>query len=847
MISLYDMLEAADGQLFGEPVVEIFTDLAVDVAHVVQGSLFVALRSNRGDGHLHIEEAVARGALGVVCMEPPDFDTDGITVMIVRDAEQALMNWARIVMEKLGTTVIAVTGAAGKSTARDAVTSVLSMRYNVYSHPGNFSGRLGLPLSLGRLSAEHELAVLTLDADQPGGMAELVSIVQPLVGLVTTVGASTSLHSLMDDPAANEMMTLIGGVPEGGLAVLNFDDPHARQMSEGAKASVFSFGIDSFGADLLAYNIVIGRYKTGFDLRYGSERLVGHWTRLLGRHQLYAVMGALAVGLGYQIPLEDGLRAIRKLEPLPGRLRPLSGTRNSLLVDDTFRVNQQSFTAALEWLGSVREDEGRLFVVVGDVDEHEMSVQRTHRQLGEQIAGVADVLVTQGNLAAITGRAALDFGMARNQVRMTFSYHYTCAVLRDMVGPHDVILVKGNRLAGMGEVVRRLLRDDADRPLIGLADEDSDADLPSQPLMPSWVEVDLSVTASNMRKLRELVAPEVAVMAVVADDALGHGAVGVASTALFNGANYLGVGSLAEAVALRDAGLEAPILIMGHISPWALRDAIRFDLSVSISSLQVARLANRVAAEMRKPLRVHIAIDSGMGRLGLSPGQVLGFFRNLMSLKNLQIEGIFTELAAAAIDPAYTRDQLATFEEQFRPLLATGISIPYVHAADTAAILRHPESHYTMVRVSASLHGLSPGRRVRLPDGIRPSLSWKTVIAQTKALPRSSYVGEGLSYRAEEEQRIAVIPVGFADGLAATPQPWREVLVRGRRVPVIGRIGANEATLNVSDVPAVREGDEVVLIGHQGDEMIAIEEVAGWLDTDVTEVLVSILPRVPRQ
>ncbi len=844
MISLYDMLEAADGQLFGEPAAQIFTCLAFELEQVEAGCLFVALRSEQANGHQFMQQAVERGALGLMCSEPPTFDTDGITVVMVRDAEQALLNWAQVVLRKYGTTVVAVTGSAGKSTAAEAIAAVLGVRYTTFRHPNDYRGRLGLVFSVGRLATQHQLAVLELAGERPDEMAELLEVARPLVGVTVAVGDPLWEPEAETSRSLQDAQALIEALPQEGLAVLNYDVPLLRTLGEKARAPIFSIGIESFDADLMAYNVVIGRYKTGFDLRYGAERVVGRWVPLLGRHQLYAVMAALAIGLSYQIPLEEGLRALTQLEPLPGRMVPLNGRGGCLLVDDTYSATPQAAQAALDWLSAVRESQGRLVFVMGDLEVPGSGAQRVHRLLGEQVAEVADLFVTQGNLAAIAARAALDRGMGRSQVAMSFSHHDTYAVLQDRLGPHDVVLVKGSRRAQMDTVVRLLLADEADDRLVGLPAQEVEP-WQARPTRPSWIEVDLAATASNVRRLRQLLGPEVALMAMVPADGYGHGAVAVGSTAMLNGAAYLGVASLDEAVELRNAGLDAPILVMGYLPGWAIPDALRYNLTVAVYDLEMARLCNRMAGEARRTLRVHVNLDSGMGRLGLLPEQVTGFFRALKGLKHLEVEGIYTELAAAGEDEAYTRAQLETFQAQLGPLLAT-MPFRYIHAANTAAMLTMPESRFSMVRVGSALHGLAPSPHVGLPEGFQPTLQWKTVVAQTKTLPGRSYVGGGKAYRTADAERVAVIPVGYADGFRARPHAWREVLVRGRRVPVIGHVGMQQATLNVDGVPEVRAGDEVVLIGRQGEGAIPAEEVAGWLGISIFELLTTILTRVPR-
>ncbi len=187
MINLYDILEAADGQLLGDPAAVLFTDFCFDSRRVREGELFVALKTERGDGHNYIQEAIQGGALGIMCSHPPDFETPNITVVVMRNVEAALLNWAHIILRKFGTTVIGVTGSTGKSTAKEAIAAVLGTQYRVFKSPGSFNGRFGLPIALGKLAPEDKLAVLEFGTDQFGEMTDLVNATKPLVGVVTNI------------------------------------------------------------------------------------------------------------------------------------------------------------------------------------------------------------------------------------------------------------------------------------------------------------------------------------------------------------------------------------------------------------------------------------------------------------------------------------------------------------------------------------------------------------------------------------------------------------------------------------------------------------------------------------
>jgi len=269
-----------------------------------------------------------------------------------------------------------------------------------------------------------------------------------------------------------------------------------------------------------------------------------------------------------------------------------------------------------------------------------------------------------------------------------------------------------------------------------------------------------------------------------------------------------------------------------------------------VFDLDVAQALSRAALALDRPACVHVKVDTGMGRLGVFPDQVVDFVRALRELPGLVVEGIFTHLSVAdgtsQWEEEYTRQQLNSFNRVLDELTAAGIKIPLVHAANSAALLRMYSRH-TLVRPGIAVYGLDPSPQVRCPPDFRPALTWKTQIAQVKELPPGSYVGYGAAYRTEGAERIAVIPVGYADGFRRSPRHWGEVLVRGQRAPIVGRVCMDQTMINVTHIPGVRQGDEVVLIGRQGDQEITVEEVAERLGTINYEVVAAILARVPRE
>lgn len=854
MIKLYDLLEASNGQPFGELASHLFTGFCFDSRQAAESQIYVARRTDQGDTHQYMREAVDRGVTGILCTQPPDFDTQGISVVLVRDTEAALMNWSRFVLQKLGTQVVCVAGTVGKSLALRAISGVLSTRYTVHTSVGDWPGYLTVPATLAGLTSQHQFVVIELDIRKPGQMNEIVQIMQPDVVVINSLGDSyaDAFNSL--DELVAEHRLLLDRLSPTSLAVFNSEDEGARSLMTATRARVMTYGVDSFGADFIAYNVVLGLSNTGFDLRVGTERHVGRWIPWLGKHQLASALASLPVGLHYDIPVEEAVKVFSDFPYLAGRMNPLAGTHGSLLIDDTGSATPQSMLMALDWIKTVNDQrpaaqKSRIIFVMGDLDELGPRSSQAHRQIGQRAAEVADVIITDGADAALAGRAALDRGKDPREVVTTYSIQDVITALqhRFPLSRKDIVLFSGSPASRMELAVAAVLQDQQDLAQLARQSTSSDVAVLSRPARLNWVELDLDALATNVRGIKNLIGEQVALMAVVKADAYGHGAVSVARTALLNGAEYLAVSSFNEALELREAGIDAPILLLNYTPVSAVRQAIRQRLTLTLYDLDLARAYERVARELGETLAVHVKIDTGMGRLGLMPKEAMPFFRYLLNMKSLDTEGIYTHFADAGEDPDFTALQVRTFKEVFKPLRASGFNFAYIHAANSAGTLASKENHFNMVRVGLAMYGLSPSEQVRVPADFKPVLSWKTVVGQVKTLPPGHSVGYGRTYYTNREERIAIIPVGYADGFRRAPVNWGSVLVHGQRAPLVGRVSMEKAAIDVTDIPNVSIGDEVVLIGRQGDQVITADEIAARMETISYEILTTILPRAQRR
>jgi len=714
----------------------------------------------------------------------------------------------------------------------------------VFRNYGNYNGRFGLPISLGRLDEAARIAVLEMACDGLDEIRILAEVTRPRVGVVTQVSHSHARYLGPLDDIAREKGRLIEALPPDGMAVLNHDDSRVRAMAARSRAGVITYGLEP-GADLSGRLVDVSPAGTRLEATWRGET-VPLTIPLIGGHHAYTALAAAAVGLVHHLSWDEIAHGLLRVQPMPGRTRLLEGPNDSRILDDSYNASPASALAALETLRALPAR--RRLVLLGDMAELGEYALEGHRQVGRRCAEVADYLVTKGDLARVAGEAAVDAGLLPDRLHITYSAADAAHAIAHLAGRDDLILIKGSAEARLELVTRDLLP----HP------ETAEVLLPRQtpgwsqvrlgrPGRPTWVEVDLEAIAGNVRAIADLVGPDVEVLAVLKADAYGHGAVRVAHTALNNGAAWLGVACLGEALELRRAGIMAPILVLGYTPPWQAREALLADAVTTVFSLEVAQALSRAALDLGRCARAHIKVDTGMGRLGLLPDEVLPFAREVARLPAMEIDGIFTHLAAADdADPSYTRWQLAQFEAVLAALRREGIVPRRVHAANSAAILRFPESRYTMVRPGLALYGLNPSRQVPLPTGFRPALRFACQVAQVKTLPTGSYVSYGCTFRTERPSRIAVIPVGYADGFRRAPAHWGVVLVRGQRAPIVGRVCMDQTMIDVTDIPGVRAGDEVVLIGSQGNDAITVDEVAERLGTINYEVVSEILARVPR-
>lgn len=370
----------------------------------------------------------------------------------------------------------------------------------------------------------------------------------------------------------------------------------------------------------------------------------------------------------------------------------------------------------------------------------------------------------------------------------------------------------------------------------------------------AWAEIDIDALGHNLRQIQECLKPNTRMMAIVKADAYGHGVFEVAKTALENGADYLGVAWVYEAIELRKMGFDVPILVLGNSTDSVLEEIIEYNITAAVSDVSFAEKLSETAVRLKKTAKIHIKIDTGMSRIGFladaeeSRRETCDKIFEISKLSGIEIEGIFSHFAAADEEnPAYTHMQYQRFMQIVDCVLEKGIDIPIKHMCNSAALVKFPEMQLDMVRAGVMIYGLYPSKGFDkgLIDLV-PAMSFKARVIAVKELEAGTALSYGRTYVLENRAKIATVSVGYADGYPRALSNVTEVLVNGQRAKQIGRICMDQCMIDVSKVNNINVGDEVTLFGKASENGVSADCLADTIDTINYEIVCNVARRVPR-
>ena len=370
------------------------------------------------------------------------------------------------------------------------------------------------------------------------------------------------------------------------------------------------------------------------------------------------------------------------------------------------------------------------------------------------------------------------------------------------------------------------------------------------------VEIDRAALVHNIREFRRLIGRKRLFLGVVKANAYGHGLVETGRIAAAEGVDWLGVNSAAEGAALREAGVGVPVLVLGYVPLADLEEAVERDLRLTVYNRETVKALASLARRTRRTVRLHVKVETGTWRQGIVPRDLAAFVREARKSPGLVVEGLSSHFANIEDTTRhdYPRLQLDCYRTACRDLEAGGLSVPIKHMSCTASTILFPEPDFNLARVGIGLYGLWPSKETYLsaslekrePPSLRPVLAWRARVAQVKKAPAGAFVGYGCTYRTTRPTTLAVVPVGYSDGYDRRLSNAAHVLIKGRRAPVRGRVAMDFVMADVTDIPGDRLEDEVTLLGADGRERIAAEDLAALAGTIGYEVLARINPLIPR-
>ena len=360
-------------------------------------------------------------------------------------------------------------------------------------------------------------------------------------------------------------------------------------------------------------------------------------------------------------------------------------------------------------------------------------------------------------------------------------------------------------------------------------------------LRPTVAEIDLTKLSANLARVRGVVGPQVKLLTLVKANAYGHGAVGVSQYLQENHlSDFLGVASVEEGIQLRQAGITLPVLVLGSIYPFeAFEYAIQHNLAVTIASVEAAQAVCRIAEKVGQKVFCHVKQDTGMGRIGTRRGKVVDVLELLAKNPHIVLDGLYTHLSSVQTDAAFTEEQIGYYRDTLTNMQLRGISVNHRHVAASTAIHLRPDVHYDMVRPGHSAYGLE--------DGYQPILSLKTKVVYVKDVPAGGSISYGRSFIAPQPMKVATLPVGYGDGYLRALSNKGEVLIKGQRCRVLGNVTMDMMMVDITSVAPVSVGEEVVVVGKQGNDEITLDELAqkaGTIDYELCTLLTARVPRI---
>jgi len=782
-------------------------------------SLFFAIVGQRHDGHRFVEAAYLAGVRQFVVSREIDVaDLPEADVLLVPDTLAALQALAAHHREQFQLPVIGITGSNGKTVVKEWLYQLAHHLYRTVRSPKSYNSQVGVPLSVWQIRAEHTLGIFEAGISRPGEMARLARIIQPTLGIFTNLGPAHREGFPSDTVKLQEKMRLFDSAQ---TLVVCADHPEIAAAAQAWAAANPDRKLCTWSKTGKPATVQVDRFEfrgsssefrvTHTKLKTQNPKLSIPFTDPASiENACHCITALLAMG----IPVSAFSRRLKRLEPVEMRLELKAGINRCTVINDAYSNDLASLRIALQFARQ-QSREGVLTLILSDFLQSGTGKKQLYAQVANALA--------EHDVRRLVG-IGTDILVLRDQLPADIPaifYPDTGAFLQDLQRHdfHDeLILVKGARAFAFERIARRL----------------------EQKAHKTVLEVNLSALVHNLNIYNRLLRPGTKMMVMVKAAGYGSGSAEVAKLLEFHQVDYLGVAYADEGIELRQAGVRLPILVLNP-EPASFDALARYHLEPEVYSLTLLDELVRFAGKNRE-IAIHLKIDTGMHRLGFEAADMPALTERLRAHPNLRVRTVFSHLSAsdAPGHDAFTHAQAAAFGAMYEPIADALGYRPLRHIANTSGIARFPEYHFDMVRLGIGLYGIGSGA---LQEPLQVVNTLKATISQIKEIPPGDTVGYNRNGPIARPSRIATISIGYADGLLRLAGNGRySVLVHGHRAPTIGNVCMDMTMIDVTDIPAAREGDEVIVFGEQPP----VQELAACLQTIPYEVFTNIAERVKR-
>jgi len=817
-----EIISIVNGKPASEPYFKrVIRDILIDSRKLISpdNCLFFALSSKRNDGHKYIPELYSRGLRDfVVTKVPSDVELyPEANFILVRNTLQALQALARVHREKFNIPVIGITGSNGKTVIKEWLYQLLSKDKKTIRSPKSYNSQIGVPLSVWQMDSPYEIAIFEAGISEPDEMDKLQAIIRPTIGIFTNIGEAHGENFMSLQQKVGEKLNLFTHVE---TLVYCMDHPEVREVIirsgilKNIKSFTWSFKQE---ADLFIRNVKKDDSQNTFikGVYKGKELTVripfADDASIENAIHCWAVM----LLLGY----DQELFAPRfeNLQPIAMRLELKDGINHCTIINDSYNSDINSLSIAIDFLRQ-QANHKKKTIIISDI-------LQSGKDEDELYGGIAAIIKSKkidrliGIGPAIT-RQADKFNMDKDFYLTTeeFLQRFSFAAFSN-----EVILLKGARIFEF-ELISQALQ---------------------QKTHETVLEINLNALEHNLNYYRSLLKPETKIMAMVKAFSYGIGSFEVANALQFHRIDYLAVAYTDEGVELRKAGITVPIMVMNPDEE-SFDSIIQHNLEPEIYSHRILEKLEKAIKKnilpKDKPVKIHIKLDSGMHRLGFMEDEISGLIEKLQANRMIYVQSVFSHLAASE-DPAeekFTRLQIEVFEKMGRRIISQTGHPVMMHILNSAGITRYPDAQYNMVRLGISLYGIAnlDEEQPRLESVAR----LKSTISQIKNINAGETIGYNRAFSSEQELRLAIVPIGYADGLSRRLGNGKgHLLVGGRLVPVVGNVCMDMCMLDITGIEAA-EGDEVIIFGPERP----LQDLAKEMETIPYEVLAGLSRRVKR-